>query len=315
MTATERPSAIPPITLFTPLSGRTSLWEGYSRFLTEQQWPHQQIRLILMDTSQSPEFGAMVRDWVAQCDYPQARLLTLSPGRPGLADERRVSVEKVPQAEVLRDLHLAMVLIYNRMKAMVQTPYLWVIEDDIIPPVDALGQLFDGMCPETVSVSGVYESRYDAGAMVAWDQAGKVLRTGSGIQEIGGNGFGCVLFRAAALKQHIFTSDLKNSTFDREFYRRFQPSQRVKLHWDVRCQHVAERIAFPPCPHTFSDGVSEATFDEAYYLGLYADVADAVAQGKLPNGLTHYLRYGQAEGRWARPLETASAPTKEPVRP
>ncbi|MQP65585.1 hypothetical protein GE253_09530 [Niveispirillum sp. SYP-B3756] len=38
-------------------------------------------------------------------------------------------------------------------------------------------------------------------------------------------------------------------------------------------------------------------FDEAGYLGQYADVAAVVASGALGSGAEHYLRYGQYEGR------------------
>jgi len=38
-------------------------------------------------------------------------------------------------------------------------------------------------------------------------------------------------------------------------------------------------------------------FDEAYYLHMYPDVADAVRAGHLMNAEDHWLRYGRQEGR------------------
>lgn len=43
-----------------------------------------------------------------------------------------------------------------------------------------------------------------------------------------------------------------------------------------------------------------APFDEAFYLDLYPDVANAVTAGRFDSGWTHYDRTGRAEGRRAR---------------
>lgn len=40
-------------------------------------------------------------------------------------------------------------------------------------------------------------------------------------------------------------------------------------------------------------------FDEAYYLSKNPDVATGVAQGWLTSGFDHYIKFGQAEGRFA----------------
>ncbi len=49
-------------------------------------------------------------------------------------------------------------------------------------------------------------------------------------------------------------------------------------------------------------------FDEAWYLAAYPDVAAAVTRGEYRDGLTHFLRYGQAEGR----SPAAPPPVAEP---
>ncbi len=49
--------------------------------------------------------------------------------------------------------------------------------------------------------------------------------------------------------------------------------------------------------HAASIPDSDPDFDEAGYLQLYPDIAAAVASGKRPSGLEHWLRYGKAEGR------------------
>ena len=48
--------------------------------------------------------------------------------------------------------------------------------------------------------------------------------------------------------------------------------------------------------------ISEAEFDEDFYLSVNPDVAGAVQSGVLPSGWDHYSRYGKKEGRTARKL-------------
>ena len=38
------------ITLFVPLSGRTAVWPLFRQFLEQQTWPHDQVRLVLLDS-------------------------------------------------------------------------------------------------------------------------------------------------------------------------------------------------------------------------------------------------------------------------
>lgn len=47
-----------PLTLFVPLSGRTWAWEKLSRFLDNQTYPHDRLRVLLCDTSQNVEFAS-----------------------------------------------------------------------------------------------------------------------------------------------------------------------------------------------------------------------------------------------------------------
>jgi hypothetical protein len=46
-----------------------------------------------------------------------------------------------------------------------------------------------------------------------------------------------------------------------------------------------------------SELVSEAAFDEAGYLRLNPDVREAIENGEVDSGYSHYIKYGRAEGR------------------
>ena len=159
------------VTLFIPLAGRWYYWERLRSFLENQRWPHDQIRLILLDTSQDVWFKKAIREWAAQCDYNDVRCESVSYGRPGLADEQRRN-----RRDVQNDVRLTMSRIYSRLARMVDSSYCWIVEDDIVPPVDACEQLMRGFDRATDSVSGAYRSRYHDGFVVR-RRSGKPART------------------------------------------------------------------------------------------------------------------------------------------
>src|SRR5690349_19130683 len=49
------------------------------------------------------------------------------------------------------------------------------------------------------------------------------------------------------------------------------------------------------------DTESDLDFDEEFYLAIYPDVAEAVANGVWPRGYDHYIAHGRSEGRRRRP--------------
>ena len=164
---------------------------------------------MLVDTSQSAEFGQAVRTWLATCDYTQVQYVALAVADPGLADEncRGPGVRQRVQA--------AMPRIYNRVRVETTTEYLWIVEHDILPPVDTCERLprsFDAM---TVSVSGVYQSRFHPG-YVAWGQNGRIFtERGDGVQVIGRQGFGCVILRKSVLDEHMIHHGGRGITIQR----------------------------------------------------------------------------------------------------
>ncbi|HJT76342.1 MAG TPA: glycosyltransferase family 2 protein [Gemmataceae bacterium] len=220
------------ITLFVPLAGRKSLWPGLAAFLGRQAWPHDQVQLVLLDTSQDAAFGATVRAWVAGCDYPDVRHVRQAVGEPGLADrDRRAAV---------REATLAMARIYNRLARLVTTDYVWVVEDDVLPPDDACERLLRGFDERTASVSAAYRSRFGDG-YVAWEHTQqRFLQKGQGLQRVGGNGFGCVVLRGSVVRDTVFTATIDYPAYDNAFYHRlFATGLEAKVDWSVECEHRA----------------------------------------------------------------------------
>ena len=222
------------ITLFIPLSGRTAVWPRFRQFLEQQAWPHDQVRLVLMDTSQDARFGRRVRRWIAECDYRDVRYFTESVAEPGLADQDR-------RAESVGDkVRLAAARIYNRLAREATGGFVWVIEDDIIPPNNAAELLLRGFDEHTATVAGPYRSRFHDG-YVAWRGNRDIIRErGEGVETIEGNGFGCTLFRTDVLREALFTCrQPPHVDFDPAFYERLKTTNlKVKLCWDAECEHL-----------------------------------------------------------------------------
>lgn len=222
--------ALETITLFIPLSGRIALWPGLAAFLDRQTWPHDRTRLVLFDTSQNDIFSQRVRAWIAGCDYADVRHVRASVGAPGLADN--------PRHTAAREVSLAMARIYNQMARELTTNYVWVVEDDMLPPDDAGERLLRGFDEQTASVSGAYLSRLAHG-YVAWTSDRHHRRPTGGLQKIDGNGFGCVVLRGQVVRDALFTATIDYAAYDNAFYYRLAVSGLLaKIDWSVECRHV-----------------------------------------------------------------------------
>jgi hypothetical protein len=225
------------ITLFIPLSGRTEIWRDHLRpYLDRQTWPRHQTRLVLCDSSQSAEFSREVRQWLAGCDYPDARHLQIAAADAGLADvDRR-------QPGVDRAVSLACCRIYNRLVESVDANYVWVLEDDVIPPDDAAERLLRCYTPHTAAVSGAYPSRYDPAYVVwGWDGQRVPRPTGGGVQEIAGSGFGCLMVRAEHVRHYVFALPRGQRWYDPAFFASIPRDRKVLVNWNCECQHLGER--------------------------------------------------------------------------
>lgn len=291
------------VTIFTALSGRRKYWAKYREFLDNVKCDTSETRIVLLDTSQSDDFGEMVRDWLADCRFRKIAYLRKRVGRAGLADVRRMGPDRSQSVELNFEIHRAMCAIYTTMKEAVHTPFVWVIEDDIIPPLDALERLGAAITPDTVSVSGVYQHRYRPMNVVAWDHDDNLLESGEGVQAIKGNGFGCVLLRTSCIQQHVFTPHAKWPDFDRAFYHRLEPGDVVKLDWSVRCEHLSPCFSPVSCPHPYEGQVSESNFDVDDYLRRYPEAAEALSNGRIRTVYEYHQRYGAAKGYIAIPRE------------
>lgn len=223
------------VTIAIPLSGRMQWWSRMADWLSNQAWPHCQSRILLVDTSGDDKFSETVRAWLAECDYPAVQYIALDVGLRGLADADR------HQQDVYRSVQQAMPRIYNRIRREVSTPWTMIIEDDILPPDNAIERLLQAMDDKTVSVSGAYRSRYQD-AFVAWsrsDPPTPFQQAQKGVKQVGGNGFGCVVIRSSVLRDTVLHHGGRRGDFDPNFYAD-NPGWTAKIDWDVRCDHAGD---------------------------------------------------------------------------
>ncbi|MFV0446369.1 MAG: glycosyltransferase [Planctomycetaceae bacterium] len=233
------------VTLFIPLAGRESQWRELRKFLDHQAWPHDQLRLVLCDTSQDEQFGRLVRDWISRCDYPDVRHLRFAPGSKGLAD--------LPRDQQIVAVNEVMCRIYNQLRKCLTTDYVWILEDDIVPPDDVLSRLLESFDEHTASVCAPYRSRFD-GRYLVWSrerlgppgglanngvhQLTRPLPDSPQVQNIRGSGFGCVVLRGEVLRQHIFHLPAGHHCYDVRFFRELAGRWTRKVDWSCECRHL-----------------------------------------------------------------------------
>lgn len=220
----------PVVTLFVPLAGRANVWSRLRTFLENQTWPRKQTQLLLLDTAHNRQFSETVRSWLATSDYMDVRYLFQQVGAEGLAER--------PRREAQREVRQAVAAIYNRLVQELTTEFVWILEDDILPPLNVCSRLMWGFDEQTVSVAAPYRSRF-GDRYVAWDENGRNYREpNAGLQHVGGNGLGCALIRGELFRRQYFSED---EDCDREFYQTTQAAGlTVKLDWSCLCEHWDE---------------------------------------------------------------------------
>jgi len=226
------------LTLFIPFAGRFWAWPKMREFLERQKWPHSQTRLMLCDTSDNPRFGRMLRRWAMECEYGDVRYMETKLSKPGSFADRNRRNSFVAQV-----VDSAMPRIYNRMATEATTEYVWVIEDDILPPLDAGRRLMQHFNADVASVAGIYRHRFEENKLVTWDDMGLMLPddgSKTGVVGVRGNGFGCVIHRRSMLRRFPFHHRANTNWYDANYYIEMAlnaPEMRVLADFSVRCEH------------------------------------------------------------------------------
>jgi glycosyltransferase involved in cell wall biosynthesis len=278
------------VSLFTTLSGRIDAWEQFRSFLERQLWNHARTPLILFDCSGSEAFSRTVRQWLGSCDYPTIQYVSLpnflggwTPAGSAWESDRRL----------MRDRWLQNGKIIAELRQRVRTHYLWIVEEDILPPSDTCEQLLRLFAYDTVSVTAVCPRSHDS--VFAWQAPEAYLGEGASSETVGGNSFGCAIVRSPILGKAIISDLNRDRPVEMQIYDNLGPNQISRIHWGVRCERP---LPLPPPP--VARPMTADTFDEKFYLDCYRDVAYAVYSRLFVSGYAHYIKHGIAEGRLAR---------------
>lgn len=227
--------ALDELTISIPFSGRRQWWPRMRGWLEHQTWPRSQTRLLFIDSSGDPDFGRMLKTWLTESEGWRGFQYVRHDADPGLADANRHN------HDIYRAVQREMPRVYNPLRHLVATPWMLNIEDDIEAPPDAAERLLRSFTDQVASVSGVYRSRYQD-AFVAWPVGpglpASFTEAGTGVQQVGGNGFGCVMLRTSVLRDAVFHHGGLRGDFDPNFYAELPTGWRALLDWSVRCRHA-----------------------------------------------------------------------------
>lgn len=194
-----------PITIFTPFNGRLEVLDAYLAGLRSLDIDPAFVHLFWYNTSDDEAFDQRLRKESATLPFASVRYM-----HDPLPEIWRHTTQSLLEGRIgnVRNAdyyyQLAVVRAYNTMIASCTTEYALTLEDDNIVESDTLKGLLGCMKFNTAAVIAPYRSRFFPRYEV-WDhteKGGIVHRKekGTGVEEVGGCGFGCTLFRMSALK-------------------------------------------------------------------------------------------------------------------
>ena len=234
------------ITIFTPFAGRTSTLEKYVNGLKNLDFDHSLLHLHWFDTSGKSEFGQLLKETLSTFDvgrttYSKAPLPAHWGHTPQSLIEGRV--QNIDNAQYYYEM--AVIYAYNTLLTCCPTEFVLVVEDDIVPEPDALKRMLQTVDEYTSAVVAHYECHLQGRSLV-WDidRKGNVKhfsKRRQGVEQVGGSGFGCSLFRVSDLRKTPFHTRVHHSPpqwYDYLAYRSLHRFGKVLCNWDIDIEHI-----------------------------------------------------------------------------
>lgn len=226
-----------PIEIFVAASGRCQLLDRLYNVLKHASQRHAgPLALRVAVTTQHAPFLDRLSQIATQATrdnlIQSARIYRHHVGTPALADANR------RQPDNYRAVQIAMSRLYSKALAETHGEYLWILEDDIEPPPEALPAMLAAFDHNVASVALPYRSRFED-SYVAWSLTEEPFRTRphSRPAPVGGNGFGCVILRQSFCAGIPIRSD-RGGNFDPEFYNDLRARHGIALvDWSRSCTH------------------------------------------------------------------------------
>ncbi len=238
------------ITVAIPWSGRLHLMDEVLAAIAGQTYPAEHLHLLFYDNSGSPECSGRLRRWLLEHEGYASQSYFRDPRRAveelsaaELADAP-LDPEGLGRRQHGRALNDRVGALWNRIGRLARTDLIWCLEDDVIPPADALERLLEGMGPSIDAVTAHYPSRVVPGCSVAWRygdmETGFVthLPRGRGLESIGGCGFGCTLVRSEVFRAGPARSAGEAVGYDCNIWLDLgRRGGTVLVDWDLACEH------------------------------------------------------------------------------
>lgn len=219
-----------PITLVLPIC-RELYFDRLTAWVKKQK---QFNEIIVIDSADTESLRQRIKEWIATLEIENViHIKRIS--SEGLADMNRSLGNGVYQA-----VQLTMPRIYKHMRRATNE-YIMIVEDDVLPPDDAVDKLLQGFDQDVAGMTGVVPSRYQKGFAIAGTEIGKQdpLKKQTGVEQMAFSGFGCLLLRRSAMLEVAPFNSGGQGNFDIEFWRDLLARNwLLKMNYSVRCQHA-----------------------------------------------------------------------------
>ena len=222
---------VEPVTLVVPLCRE----KYFDRLMGWIEGQTQISDVLIIDSSDDSSFRERIKARLLSLPAKSFRYVSRSPSN-GLPD-----ADRAKSIETYRSVQQAMPPIYRHLRD-VATEYIMIVEDDVLPPADAVDRLLRGMDTNVGAVSGIVPSRYQLGHLIGGETLDTLMPIAdrTDLQSVAFTGFGCLLLRKSAIVRAApFHAGGRTGNFDIEFCRSVgERGLRWLLDWSVRCTHA-----------------------------------------------------------------------------
>ncbi len=233
-----------PVTIFTTFAGRHTALDPYLDALRALKFDPALIHLHWFNTSLDPTFDAKLREAALTLPFGSITIERAPLPASWKHTPDSLIAERVSGGNDARYFYqMVLVFAYNALLRSCHTEYAFVWEDDIVPAPDTLERLFAAMREDVVATVAPYRDRF-RDCWLIWDATRTVprhrVRRGTGVEEVGGSGFGCSLFRMGALRLEpiTFTGDAPGCWYDHVAFARLGRQGKILCDWDIDVQHL-----------------------------------------------------------------------------
>lgn len=229
-------------TVAIPFCGREETLHKLFEAIYSQTIQRQKLSFLFYDTSGSEHFRHRLREFLFRLDSSDVRFIKDWRRTVNEQTNREACDGPISQRPG-NEINHRVAGIWNRIGQLVSTPYVWCLEDDVIPPPYALQRLWEQFNAETDGVSAAYRNRdgktWNAGYFTSLSPArGEHLPQNTGPETVNITQMGCVLLRSELLRLPARSAG-ELRWYDWEMGLDWaRTGKRLVCNWDVVCEHM-----------------------------------------------------------------------------